>query len=108
MIKLFVYGTLKENGALSHRFVPYREDVRSAKVSGRMYDLGHFPGARFDLSGIVKGEVHTYNTDVIPAMDRIESEGVLYNRIKINIDGEDVWTYQINKHNGAIIEEWEV
>ena len=75
MIKLFVYGTLKKGFALDGSCPTTRKSVvEGVKTSGTLYDLGPFPGARFNTKNIITGEVHVFENaeETLSIMDSIE------------------------------------
>ena len=113
--RLFVYGTLKVGGRLSHEFDNLRYSCKKATSIGEMKDIGvGFPVARFNRNGKIIGEIHEYPNNVIFMMDRIEGyhkhrKYNLYDRITIEIEGEKCWAYQISNDckGGKIIKEWD-
>ena len=75
MIKLFVYGTLKKGFALDGSCPTSRRSVDDGvKTSGTLYDLGPFPGARFNTKNTIIGEVHVFENakETLVIMDSIE------------------------------------
>jgi gamma-glutamylcyclotransferase (GGCT)/AIG2-like uncharacterized protein YtfP len=57
---VFVYGTLRRgsDGAMALRF-PGAKFIADGSVSGKLYDLGSYPGLLTNKSGsLVKGEVY--------------------------------------------------
>jgi gamma-glutamylcyclotransferase (GGCT)/AIG2-like uncharacterized protein YtfP len=117
-VDIFVYSTLKVGGKLSEPFKEILIKSKKAEVKGCMYDLGGFPGARFDQEGVIKGEIHSYKENPLPEMDSIEgyrgrnSRNNLYDRIKIKVGEVECWTYQFSNWGrlwqNKIIEEWPV
>jgi gamma-glutamylcyclotransferase (GGCT)/AIG2-like uncharacterized protein YtfP len=57
---LFVYGTLRKGDARAHRLLGAARFVSKGTVSGRLYDLGDYPGLRKTPRGgaRVGGEVY--------------------------------------------------
>lgn len=57
---LFVYGTLRRGYARAHRLLGDARFVSKATVSGKLYDLGKYPGLRKTSrgDGRVGGEVY--------------------------------------------------
>jgi len=104
----FVYGTLKVGGFFARSFDKYRRQVKTAAVTGRLLDLGSYPGAIFGGSEEIKGELHVYDDEAYTAengesiessLDRIEGyrgpdrDDNLYNKrsmIVVTEDGERV------------------
>ena len=100
MVKVFVYGTLKDGGVLDYFPQAREECVKDVILDGYlMYSIGnHFP-AITEGSGSVKGEVHTYPRIFLEWLDQCENEGVLYRREKVHIDGHGsvyVYIYNVN------------
>lgn len=94
---VFVYGTLKEGGALSHHVSKNRINSKNATLKGfDLYDLGWFPGI-VPGNGTVLGELHEFdNPDVITEMiDKIEGyspdhpETSLYLRKEVTVRAEN-------------------
>lgn len=113
--KVFVYGTLKVGGAFASRFDDFRISSKRAVAKGSMYDLGGCPAAHFWDEGEIVGEIHEYinPNKVLRHFDRIEGyqkgrEYNLYNRIKINVEGQECWTYEFARQGklGPTIKEW--
>ena len=100
----FVYGTLKKGGYYAEDFNAVRTNCRKALLKGYdMYGIGHsgiagYPGI-IPGSGVVHGEVHTFDRKamkaVLEAMDNIEGyepgdpESSLYLRKKVIVELED-------------------
>ena len=105
---LFIYGTLMR-GELRHSAIRahHPEYVLPARVPGRLFDLGSFPGLVPDSGGIVDGELVGFGNieRVLREVDQIESfhgwgaEENLYRRIVLDAEvGEGrvrpAWTYE--------------
>ena len=97
-MKIFVYGTLKLNGRLSHGFDALRGVVKPATIKGAMYSVhGSYPAVVLSGNTEIKGELHQYDFNncteegaFITAMDRIEGynpngdpKNNLYNRVEV-------------------------
>lgn len=102
MVKVFVYGTLKENG---HFFNACRLDreaksIKPAILKGYNLWEGAYPyilvGGKHDR---VHGEVHEYPDELIHTLDVIEGHPELYRRKEIPVyigDDEErviAWVY---------------
>ena len=75
MIKIFVYGTLKEGFKLDGSCAEIRESVvKNAKAKGTLFNLGPFPGAKFDTQDTIIGELHEFSNDLeaLRVIDNIE------------------------------------
>ena len=105
---MFVYGTLKEGRPLDRSlFAETRKSVREAAITGKIYNLGSYPGIRLEGDEEVHGEVHEFRAKdmatILSIMDSIEGyrEGRdekqnLYNRRSVTAvtkDGEKVTVY---------------
>lgn len=88
MIKVFVYGTLKRGGALDTGLSVASED---ASVHGKIYSPqgNSFPCAKFGGDELIHGELHTYPSWALHILDQIESEGYVYERVKVLTEGGD-------------------
>ena len=93
---VFVYGTLKSGGRLTHLLdgCPF---IGDGYIIARNYNLlcttregaetGGFPVLKFvdnshPMAGKVLGEVYIVDTPRLMALDRVEQNGVMYNRKK--------------------------
>ncbi len=75
MIKIFVYGTLKEGFPLDEQYTTKRKSVvKNVKTSGTLFNLGPFPGAKFNTKDIIVGEIHKFKDakQILSEMDVIE------------------------------------
>jgi len=114
---VFVYGTLKE-GYGNNYLLSSSEKVSSGVMEGyKLYDCG-FPIAVKSDGDFISGEVYDIGDDamVLNRLDRLESEGSMYNRVdnfgtSLYVGGEDYWdldNLQIcpqDPENGAYV--WE-
>jgi gamma-glutamylcyclotransferase (GGCT)/AIG2-like uncharacterized protein YtfP len=72
---VFVYGTLRRGGAgaMSSRF-PRAKFIAAAKVSGRLYDLGAYPGLLLnEANSLVLGEVYEVADETLNQLDEFEA-----------------------------------
>ena len=92
---VFVYGTLKQGG--SRGLLNPRDKVGYGRTLVPMYEMrcyspGMFPTVTRALvtedAGYINGEIYLLNTDAMPTLDRIESNGYLYVRKPTRI-----WSY---------------
>jgi gamma-glutamylcyclotransferase (GGCT)/AIG2-like uncharacterized protein YtfP len=72
---LFVYGTLRMGGSNDiRRFGPYSRLLGPARVRGRLYDLGDYPGLVLGGLDWVSGELHAIAPEIEPALDALEAD----------------------------------
>lgn len=72
---VFVYGTLRRGSAraMSIRF-PDSEFIADATVSGRLYDLGAYPGFfPNESNSLVIGEVYEVAEEILASLDSFEA-----------------------------------
>lgn len=102
MEKLFVYGSLRKNAPFSQSQKFKLEYFEPAYAGGALYDFGSWPGAVFDGTGVIGGEIVGVDAKLLRRLDKYESvESGLFERVKINVSTEDsstheVWAYQIS------------
>lgn len=96
---MFVYGTLRRGGgrAMSVRF-PAARFMADAEVSGRLYDLGAYPGLLLSESGSpVIGEVYEVDDEILNKLDDFEASSN-YRRKQVELSLGDHrragWTYE--------------
>lgn len=96
---LFVYGTLRRGGvnALPARF-PGARFVGEARVGGRLYDLGEYPGLLVEEGGApVVGEVYEVDDDALKELDAYEATAE-YRRRPIELPlgdrAQPCWVYE--------------
>jgi gamma-glutamylcyclotransferase (GGCT)/AIG2-like uncharacterized protein YtfP len=101
--RIFVYGSLLR-GEGNNRRLAGDDFVREATARGRLYSLFAFPGARFDQSGTIHGEVYDVSEQSLMGLDFLEGYDPMrrksshYTREKIKLDdGEEVYSYQYNQ-----------
>ena len=98
---VFVYGTLRRGdaGAMSIRF-PDSQFIAEAKVRGRLYDLGAYPGLRSNESNsLVVGEVYEVDDELLKRLDDFEAtSNYLRKQIEITLGDNRTtcWTYEPN------------
>jgi gamma-glutamylcyclotransferase (GGCT)/AIG2-like uncharacterized protein YtfP len=98
---VFVYGTLRRGSAraMSVRF-PNSKFVADAKVSGRLFDLGAYPGLLLnESSSLVTGEVYEVDDEILNRLDDFESSShYLRKQVEISLgaDRRIGWTYEPN------------
>ncbi len=91
--RVFCYGTLKR-GIHNHHLLSTAEFVGEAYTldTFKMYHVG-FPVIRFSDHPDAKavfGEVYDVDDDTLKKLDRLENEGVMYDRKQINITLSDL------------------
>lgn len=96
---VFVYGTLRRGGAgaMSVRF-PDSKFIAEAEVSGRLYDLGAYPGLLLGESdSSVVGEVYEVDDETLNRLDEFEASSH-YRRKQVEISlgtsKKMCWTYE--------------
>jgi len=99
---LFVYGTLLSGERLNSYIDELNPvSVEPATLTGRLFDLGTYPGLALDGDVAVQGERITFRdiSEALRVLDRVEGfEGSghrhnLYVRRLVTIGGEPTWTY---------------
>lgn len=89
MTRIFVYGSLKRGCGL-HRILEGQRFLGDACTTPgfRLYDVGWFPAMVADPDGIaVKGELYEVDSATLASLDRVESEGRMYQRVEIELQG---------------------
>jgi gamma-glutamylcyclotransferase (GGCT)/AIG2-like uncharacterized protein YtfP len=100
--QVFVYGSLRR-GQGNNWLLRSAHFAGNAKVSGKLYNLGGFPGLRLDdAEGDVVGEVWMVDDATLAALDRLEGVGCgFYERRKwrVRIEGRltSAWLYEITE-----------
>jgi gamma-glutamylcyclotransferase (GGCT)/AIG2-like uncharacterized protein YtfP len=86
-----VYGTLRRGGAMHALLEPGTERVGPARMRGRLYDLGAFPGLAEGRPGDwVQGELYRLTGDcaaLLASLDRYE--GRAFRRVVRDAHGTD-------------------
>lgn len=112
-LEVFVYGTLKRGGRYWAEFCEGRvEASRPARIKGTLYDLHlGYPGARFDESGWIAGEILTFPdpSDLarldflegyLPGRAEAENEYLRFEVEAFDPEGEPVglvWAYEVTR-----------
>ena len=115
---LFVYGTLLP-GLRLHHAMKGAMGLGAARIQGRLYDLGTYPGLVWgegEVNGVVSGEVYRVSAAHLDRLDQIEEmipnnpQSSLYWRERVVVlsgacAGQLVWTYRYNRavDEGALI-----
>jgi gamma-glutamylcyclotransferase (GGCT)/AIG2-like uncharacterized protein YtfP len=111
---LFVYGTLRAfcAGPMARRLRKHARHVCAARVRGRLYDCGQYPGmrpARGRGEWVVGDVYRILRRTVLAVLDRYEAVAVaagprFVRRIRSAYDGRqrrrDVWVYE---HRGPLL-----
>jgi len=128
MIKVFTYGTLKKGYGNHFRLLRDSRFVGNAVTRGRytMLDAG-FPVLLSNPAGFpVMGEVYEVDRETTMRLDRLESVGRMYDRLRkyVQMDSGEVWRvhyyvgcpgswqpqrhpqYQPTKINGKQVYNW--
>lgn len=96
---VFLYGTLRHGsaGAMSIRF-PQSKFIAGARVNGRLFDLGAYPGLLAgESSSPVVGEVYEVDDETLKQLDEFEgSSNYLRKQVEIVVGSETrtCWTYE--------------
>jgi gamma-glutamylcyclotransferase (GGCT)/AIG2-like uncharacterized protein YtfP len=96
---VFVYGSLRSGNAhsMSQRF-PDSKFVAAAKVSGRLYDLGEYPGLLLsETDSTVVGEVYEVDDVLLQELDEFEaSSNYLRRQVTISLADQTKtgWAYE--------------
>ena len=88
-MRIFVYGSLKRGFRL-HCYLTNQRFVGDACTAPRfrLYDVGWFPAMVADPDGIaVQGELYEVDSECLAALDRVEGEGRIYERVEIELQG---------------------
>lgn len=103
---VFVYGTLRPGGSAAAK-MERASHLGEAKLYGKLYDMGWYPGLRLDpLAGEVVGDLFAVPEMLLPVLDGYEGCAVSdpapheYERLLTTVvtaDGAicEAWTYQI-------------
>lgn len=129
LIWVFVYGTLKVNGRLSHGFDRYRKKAIPATIKGfKMYSVNDSFPAIIEGEGEITGELHGYaSKDIVGVLHRMDGiEGYrpgreaqnMYNRepIEAFVEGLEepvqaevyVWNNSVDRYELIESGKWEV
>lgn len=107
---VFVYGTLMRGEPRWPQLEPWSSSpVQQGMITGRLYNLGSFPGLRLDEIGTVHGEVHRCDNieKALGILDQVEGHNAgflregLYVRVPVSVRTSEgtvwAWTYVINE-----------
>ena len=73
MTRVFVYGTLRRGGRNDiQRYQPLPRFVTNARIRGRLYHLGRYPGLALGQGDWVQGEVYEVAPSVLVQLDHLE------------------------------------
>ena len=102
-IKVAVYGTLKR-GASNHGFLKSARFLGEERLSGlTLYDLGPYPGVRWEGEGSVLVEVYAVNASELALIDRLEDHRPRapaageYRRWRLRTGRGLAWVYFLNR-----------
>jgi gamma-glutamylcyclotransferase (GGCT)/AIG2-like uncharacterized protein YtfP len=95
---VFVYGTLRRGGIRAMPSIfPDATFIDDAKVNGRLYDFGEYPGLLLDESNSpVVGEVYEVDDETLGKLDEIEAEShYLRKQFELSFDEDRraCWVY---------------
>src|SRR4051812_34926181 len=96
---VFVYGTLRQGGlrAMPDIF-PDSKFIGQANVSGRLYDLGPYPGLLLDKpNSSVIGEVYEIDDDILKKLDDFEASSNYWRKqMEVSLDNQKMicWAYE--------------
>lgn len=86
---VFVYGTLLK-GCCNHGLLEGSFFLGEAEVKGlAVYDLGAYPGARFEKGSTVLGEVYEVDAETLRRLNILEGKGSLYDLDRVTCDCDD-------------------
>lgn len=100
-VRVFVYGTLKQDGTNNPLLRRVRADFMgydSVTAPHKLLDLGPFPAVVDDKErNTVRGEVYSMNEEGLAALDFLEGHPTFYQRTKLWSDKRKrVWVYYLN------------
>ena len=94
---LFVYGTLRQGSKNKFaRLLAEQSDfVGPARVQGRLYDFGRYPGARpsEDPNERITGEIYHLHAPAQLLATLDEYEGSEYQRATVSAGARECWIY---------------
>lgn len=112
--RIFLYGTLRRGASRdATRFYSGVEFIVTARVRGRLYDLGEYPGLRLDgTADWVVGEVFDVTPGALAGLDEWEgipagaTEGGEYRRLRADVVTEGggtlpCWVYEVSAERVA-------
>ena len=100
---LFVYGTLQCGQWLHHELVRARaEFVGCARMSGRLYDLGRYPGALACGDQVIPGELYRLPEPERALRQLDEVEGRQFRRATVQValdngEPQQAWVYLLKR-----------
>ena len=112
--RLFVYGHLRR-GQIGHQLLELEQRTEwlgAARVHGRLYGLGDYPGLILGGEDIVHGDVIGFDDaalwaplDAYEDYDPTQTETSEYRRIEVDLlgDGGRAWVYVFNRPVGGLI-----
>ena len=108
MSKVFVYGSLRQYGAL-HDYLNSSDFLGEKKTQKgfTLFSLGPFPAMVRTGEGVVVGEVYEVNKQVLSILDQVEGHPDFYVRTLIVLeDGEQVEAYLLpgEPYNCAVVQ----
>lgn len=86
MYKIYVYGTLRKGGELSH-YLRGNEKLQTIKLPGfKMYSLGLFPAVTTsdNIEDTITVEEYIIDEYLLKILDRVEGHPGFYERIFLN------------------------
>ena len=91
---LFVYGTLRSvsNNRYARMLAAHARLIGPARVPGRLYDFGEYPGAR-PGDGWITGEIFQLLDPAATLAALDDYEGPEYERALILVNDLDCWIY---------------
>lgn len=99
MMRVFVYGSLKQGYGNNHVFPKGSKFLYEGTTKGRLISLGGFPGLLKDTEGTAHGEV--WDVPDITPLDRLEGNGSFYTREEVAVytgkGAVAAWTYFLPK-----------
>jgi len=98
MIRLFVYGSLKQgfhNAAYLSSAHFLGEHTTRAEFS--MYDFGSYPAVSERGNTCIVGEVYRISGQHLASIDRLEWYPDFYQRVLINTDHGEAWMYIVSE-----------
>ena len=110
-LPIFVYGTLKRSTRRSpHALMRNAHFVDAASISGRLYDLGRYPGVYREAPAGTRvfGELYAFPEAMtersLKSLDRYEGPEFIRKRVYVTLrDGRRraAWTYLLRNRPGA-------
>lgn len=104
-VNILVYGTLMQ-GYRNHFLIEDQKFLGNCKVKGfDMYHVHSFSGV-VEGKGQIEGEVYQVDESLLPALDKLESLGYMYDREEVEVEIQEetikawmyTWLLPIEKH----------